>query len=162
MKNVWGGWVDCENCNAFLEVYYLDNNRCPVCGGNVYIGESENKKEIKMSNIIEGWIVHFILSDQDAKEINKRRKDADLARSQRATNNIDVINVQGFQEHVGNQVVAGEHVLMVIVKVWNKESGYINGKCLLDGNDGYWVTSVSPGDGPHSWHWIERKDESNG
>lgn len=109
-----------------------------------------------MEGLTEGRIVHYILDDADAKAINQRRKDADLARNQRATNKVDAINVQGFQEHVGNQAEAGMHVPMVIVRVWSQETGMVNGKALLDGNDDLWVTSRALGDGPGTWHWIEK------
>ena len=99
-----------------------------------------------MDGVIEGRIVHFMLSAQDAAEINKKRAQVDWSN----------VPQNGTQMHVGNHVEAGEHIPMIIVKVWNKELGYVNGKLFLDGNDDFWVTSVSPGNEPHSWHWIEQ------
>lgn len=99
-----------------------------------------------MEGLTEGRVVHFMLSESDAKEINKKRAQVDYSNPR----------LDGTQMHVGNHVEAGEHIPMMIVKVWNKKLGYVNGKLFLDGNDDYWVTSVSPGNEPHSWHWMEK------
>lgn len=71
-----------------------------------------------------------------------------------------------------------EHRPAIVVKVWNKEEGYINLQVFTDGsNDRYaypntagnilndidhgvmWVTSIYPdlaGKKPGTWHWIEK------
>lgn len=61
---------------------------------------------------------------------------------------------------------AGEHRPAVVVRVWNKATGYVNLQVLTDGsNDGdlyaagvYWATSVTYSEGkePRTWHWIEQ------
>ena len=102
-----------------------------------------------MEGLTVGRIVHYVLSEDDARAINARRI---------ATNQIPISeHIPGLQYHVGNSAEAGEHCAMVIVKVWN-DQGLINGKVLLDGMDDYWVTSKSFSDEkkPYTWHWIEK------
>jgi hypothetical protein len=103
-----------------------------------------------MDGLIEDRIVHYVLTDTDAKEINA----AHTAANQTPT----ASRIPGIQYHAGNSVAAGEHCPAVIVKVWNKENGYVNLKVLLDGEDDYWATSKSYNDGkePGTWHWIEK------
>lgn len=102
-----------------------------------------------MDGLTVGRIVHYVLSEEDAERINAKRKEA---------NSIPLLDrIPGVQSHVGNQVEAGEHCSMVIVKVWN-QNGLINGKVFLDGTDEYWVTSRSYDEEkkPYTWHWIEK------
>lgn len=62
---------------------------------------------------------------------------------------------------------AGEHRPAVVVRVWNKEQGYVQLQVFTDGsNDGFtenviWRTSVRPdpsGQAAYSWHWIEKAE----
>jgi hypothetical protein len=79
-------------------------------------------------------IVHYVLTQEDADSINKRRNDARaLPRSLRE---------DGVQIHFGNPVAEEDFFPMIVVKVW--PDGLINGQVFLDGNDTLWVTSVSP------------------
>lgn len=60
----------------------------------------------------------------------------------------------------------GEHRPAIVVKVWNKEIGYVNLQVFTDfSNDGvpyesgqYWATSVNYSEDPQprTWHWIEK------
>jgi len=60
----------------------------------------------------------------------------------------------------------GQHRPAIVVKVWNKSTGYVNLQVFTDGgNDGeqyasgqYWATSVMPSEThePRTWHWIEK------
>lgn len=99
-----------------------------------------------MEGLIEGRIVHYVLTSSDVNEINRRR----VAKPH------DEGWPAGAQAHVGNQPIPGDHCPMVIVRVWNQDIGTVNGQVLLDGNDVLWVTSVVPGDSFGNWHWIER------
>lgn len=103
-----------------------------------------------MDGLTVGRIVHYVLSEQDAGEINDRRKAANQApKAER---------LPGAQYYNGNRVEAGQHVAMGIVAVWNQD-GLINGKCFLDGTDEHWVTSKSFDNEekkPYTWHWIEK------
>jgi len=96
-----------------------------------------------------GRIVHYTLSEQDADAINRRRTDATHTRAAAQTS--------GFQVHVGNSVQAGDVYPLVITRVWgNTETSAVNGQVLLDGNDTYWATSVSVGEGPRHFAWPTR------
>lgn len=60
----------------------------------------------------------------------------------------------------------GEHRPAIVVKVWDKSTGYVNLQVFTDGsNDGeqyasgqYWATSIFPNEdhAPRTWHWIEK------
>lgn len=102
-----------------------------------------------MDGLTVGRVVHYVLSEGDAQEINKLHEAANIPRDER---------VPGIQYHTGNHVDAGDHCAMVVVKVWNPDIGLINGKVLLDGMDDYWAMSRSFSDEkkPSSWHWIEK------
>jgi hypothetical protein len=106
-----------------------------------------------MEGLTVGRMVHFVASESDCIQINRRRKDA-LDVRLRVVNNTWPM---GAQAHVGNSVEPGQHLAAVIVYVWN-DSGLVNLKVLLDGNDDFWATSISFAESPspHNWHWIEK------
>ena len=101
-----------------------------------------------------GRIVHYILTDQDAKAIGRRHVPG-------------VGHGEGWpagaQAHVGNPHSAGQHVPAIVVVVWPNEYGPdfdgINAQVFLDGNESLWVMSVKEGTEPGSWHWPERVSE---
>jgi hypothetical protein len=103
-----------------------------------------------MKGLTEGRIVHYVLTESEAVEINRIR---DVKHGGNYGN--------GAQAHVGNHVLAGEHVPMMVVAVWDHQpeggNGCCNGQAFLDGNDSLWVTSCTYGEDnrPGSWHWIE-------
>lgn len=98
-----------------------------------------------------GRIVHYALSVQDAEAINRRRDDA------RSHLDHHRVNADGSQIHVGNEVSAGDVYPMVITRVWgDTPASAVNGQVLLDGNDLYWATSVSVGDGERHFVWPPR------
>lgn len=105
-----------------------------------------------MSTPAIGRIVHYTLSDNDAKRVNKRRDDA----IRRAHENREHPEETGWQTHYGNRVNAGEVYPMLIVRVWNLDPGTVNGQVFLDGNDTLWVTSVSFGEGERTYSWPPR------
>lgn len=102
-----------------------------------------------MDGLTEGRMVHYVLSEWDAKAINEK---------------LDNAIQRGDRDVVGNQAIAGQHVPAVVVRVWSGELGMVNLKCLLDGSTDYWATSrrfhypAAPGDlfEPQTWHWIEK------
>jgi len=106
-----------------------------------------------MEGLIAGRICHFVLDAGDAEKINKRRSDAELHM------NIHRRNSNGVQVHVGNKVSEGDVYPMMIIRVWSQDSGLVNGKVFLDGNDDYWTLSVYFNEDiakEHTWHWIPR------
>lgn len=97
-----------------------------------------------------GRIVQYRLSEQDADAINRRREDARFNRRG--------ITPNGEQVHTGNQVYAGDIFPLIITRVWDhglptSTPALVNGQVLLDGNDVYWATSVSEGEGERHYQW---------
>ena len=95
-----------------------------------------------------GRIVHYILTEKDAREVNRRR--------------VAVTNDErwppGAQAHVGNPVHAGEHVPMIVCFIF-VDDDLVNGQVFLDGSDSLWQSSVEEGTGLGTWHWPERIEE---
>ncbi|ARC55993.1 hypothetical protein AS850_02755 [Frondihabitans sp. 762G35] len=101
-----------------------------------------------------GRIVLYTLSDDDAKNVNRRRDDYTSAVHNPAK---ETPANDGRQNHVGNKAEAGQVVPMIIVRAWGSTpSSSVNGQALLDGNDTLWVTSVSEGEGPRHFQWPSR------
>lgn len=94
-----------------------------------------------------GQSVHYVLSEQDAAEINRRRTTGSKIKDL-ITNGLWPL---GAQAHIGNRVDAGEVVPLIVTKDWG--NGSINGQAILDGNDSLWVTSVSFGIEHGEWQW---------
>jgi len=85
-----------------------------------------------------GRIVHYTLSEQDANAITNQRRVSET-------------------HLTGNPVAEGQVYPMVITRTWGDQSeSAVNGQVLLDGNDTYWVTSVSCGEGPRHFVWPGR------
>lgn len=89
-----------------------------------------------------GRIVHYTLTNSDCVAINRRRKDAseklDWHRALKS----------GSQVHIGNEVREGEVYPLIITKMWGSgETSAFNGQLMLDGNDQFWVTSTTMGEG---------------
>jgi hypothetical protein len=117
-----------------------------------------DKGDYKMDGLTTGRMVHYVLSYEDAKQINRRRTDSGSIHKRMDSGTWP----EGAQAHIGNAVDMGEHVPAVIVYVWS-DSGMVNLKCLLDGNDDYWASSIpyESGEPPvapsiRTWHWIEK------
>ncbi len=106
-----------------------------------------------------GRIVHYTLSEDDAKRINRRREhhmDEQRRRAKAAVEGIGS-SPSGEQKHVGNRAAAGDVLPMLIVRCWGTTPGSsVNGQVFLDGNDSLWVTSVSEGEGQRRWVWPPR------
>jgi hypothetical protein len=103
-------------------------------------------------DITIGRIVLYILTEQDAAEINRRRT-TDSKIAERIAKNTEQSSAWplGAQAHIGNSVEAGQIYPMIVTKVWS--AGHVNGQVLLDGNDCLWATSVAEGTQGHQWHW---------
>lgn len=106
-----------------------------------------------MSTPAIGRIVHYTLSEDDAKRINKRRDDA-IASAHEIKLNPEAT---GKQVHIGNKAHEGDVFPMIIVRAWGTQpDSVVNGQVLLDGNDTFWVTSVGVGEGPRRFAWPPR------
>jgi len=89
-----------------------------------------------------GRIVHYMLSESDAEQINRRRTSSqDISRRIEAE-----AWPLGAQAHIGNRAEAGQVYPMLIVRVWSAtpdEVTSVQGQVFLDGNDVFWATSRS-------------------
>lgn len=102
-----------------------------------------------------GRIVHYVLTEQDAKVVNRRRTTsksiADRSRQ------LSEKWPEGAQAHIGNEVRAGQEYPMIVVMVLESDNGSCSGQVFLDGNDVLWVSSWFDENGtPSTWHWPER------
>lgn len=96
-----------------------------------------------------GRIVHYRLSQADAREINRRRKRFADAPAQ----------AWGFQAHAGNHAAAGQVFPADIVRIFAddpKPDTAVNLQVKLDGTDIYWATSRTCGDEDGQWSWPAR------
>ena len=85
-----------------------------------------------------GRTVHYMLSENDAEQINRRRTDGASIAARIAQNAWPL----GAQAHIGSHAEAGQVFPMVIVRVWGDDPvSAVNGQVFLDGNDVFWATS---------------------
>ena|SRR5437868_10229098 len=82
-----------------------------------------------------GRIVHYMLTEQDAAQVMRRRTDGPSIADRVKEDKWPV----GAQAHVGNPVSAGDVYPMLIV--WVSAGDMVNGRVFLDGSDDLWVTS---------------------
>lgn len=83
-----------------------------------------------------GRIVHYTLSQQDTDEINRRRVDS---------------------PQTGNHVREGDVFPAMIVRIFGETpASAVNPQVFLDGDDSFWATSRTLGDGSFHWAWPER------
>jgi hypothetical protein len=107
-------------------------------------------------SISQGRTVLYVLSQQDADQINRRRTSNAAIRERIMTKGWP----EGAQAHIGNPAAALDTYPMVVVRVWPDEFGPgvpgVNGQVFLDGNDALWVTNVREGTEPGTWYWPVR------
>jgi len=99
-----------------------------------------------------GRIVQYHLSAEDAATVLRRRTTSDSI-SNRLKDDPPRWPA-GAQAHIGNLVMDGQTLPMMIVRVWEDQT--VNGQVFLDGCDVLWVTGVAHGVGPGMWRWPER------
>jgi hypothetical protein len=102
-----------------------------------------------------GTPVLYTLTSGDANEINRRRKDAEAFRRNPVSDTPGGAGRTGHQLHVGNNVAEGEQYPAVIARVFHPETTTANLQVTLDGNDTYWATSRTLGEGPGRYQNIE-------
>ena len=63
---------------------------------------------------------------------------------------------------MGSTTAEGDVLPAVVVRIHDPkaERPLVNLKVLLDGNDDYWATSRTEGDGPGTWSWPPREPEA--
>jgi hypothetical protein len=101
-----------------------------------------------------GRLVHYTLTQWDADAINRRRADWERNRHDEVSGER---GGKGYQAHTGNHAAEGDVYPALIVRVWgDTEQSAVNLQVHLDGNDTYWATSRTAGDGPGHWRWPAR------
>ena len=108
-----------------------------------------------------GRIVHYRLSADDATQVNRRRTTgksiADRMKDGVPMHETITAWPAGAQAHIGNEVSEGDTFPMQVVRVWgNTASSAVNGQVFLDGNDVFWATSRTVGEGPGTFSWPVR------
>lgn len=90
-----------------------------------------------------GRIILYVLSETDCEAIKRQRERARAAQ------------LVGPHESTGNPVTPGDIVPAVVVRVWNEDTGLMNGQALLDGPDSLWLLSRCRDDRKiqGTWHW---------
>jgi hypothetical protein len=89
-----------------------------------------------------GRIVHYMLSQNDAEQINRRRTSGASIAERIPSEKWPI----GAQAHIGNRAEEGQVYPMLIVRVWSatpNDVTAVQGQVFLDGNDVFWATSVS-------------------
>jgi hypothetical protein len=99
-----------------------------------------------------GRIVHYTLSQQDADAINRRR--ADFQAYVKGGGLAE--GTTGYVGHTGNHASEGDVCPATVVRVFHPETSTANLQVSLDGNDTYWATSRTEGEGPSHWTWPPR------
>ncbi len=85
-----------------------------------------------------GRIVHYMLTAQDAEQINRRRTSGASIAERIGQDKWPL----GAQAHIGNEAREGDVYPMVIIRVFDPDPVWrVNGQVLLDGNDTFWATS---------------------
>jgi len=109
-----------------------------------------------------GRIVHYVISEGDAQLINKRRGDFSAYRARHAAAVVapepGEPGATGHIGHVGNYVAEGDIYPAMVVRNFGGTGTTVNLKVQLDGDDTYWATSRTEGDGPGRWHWPDREE----
>ncbi len=101
--------------------------------------------------ITVGRIVHYVLTEEDAKQINRRRTNGESIKLRMAAG----LWPTGAQAHIGKQVEAGQHFPMIVTEVDPNDIYGVDGQVFLNGNDTYWVQSRKEDVIPGTWHWPE-------
>lgn len=96
-----------------------------------------------MTEIKIGTTVLYKLHIDDADSINKRREDFQKHLKKYPSN-----EDTGYIAHFGNGVREGDVFPAIIVRAFETSA---NLHVLLDGNDTFWATSVSEGEGFRQW-----------
>lgn len=102
-----------------------------------------------------GALVLYTLGEGDAADINRRRADAGAHGRKHPAHTAEAGEPgrTGHVAHVGNGAQAGQVYPALVVRDWEEPSGTVNLQVMLDGNDVYWATSRTPGEGPGAWRW---------
>jgi hypothetical protein len=102
-----------------------------------------------------GALVFYMLDEADAEAITAWRENFAAFNAgmsgHKHPHRPGVPGSTGHIAHVGSPVRAGDVRPAWVDLIPDPESGRLNLKVSLDGNDFRWVTGVPPGDGPGEW-----------
>ena len=107
-----------------------------------------------MEGLGPGRIVIYVLSDQDCREINRRRTTSEEIRKRIEHDKWPL----GAQAHIGSVVVEGMPLPAMIITVQDPETGCVNLKVELAGSDQFWAPEryyTAQGE-TGTWHWPPR------
>lgn len=96
-----------------------------------------------------GAHVKYTLTQWNADEINRRRVDYDNFR--RTNESGGMPRNTGHIGHTGNAAAEDQVYPAIVVRVFDPSVSTANLQVLLDGNDVYWATSATEGEGPGHW-----------
>jgi hypothetical protein len=106
----------------------------------------------------QGRIVRYKLTQMDADQINRRRISREEIQKRIFISQWPL----GAQAHVGEEVLAGEELPMIITKVVEQSSDMgpvspaVSGQVFLNGNDTLFVAGRYEGEGRGNWSWFPR------
>ena len=101
-----------------------------------------------------GRIVQYVLSAEDAADINRRRDDFFAYTQEHPRPETQGHpGATGHIGHHGNGASEGDECAAMVVRVFDPRTTTANLQVHLDGNDTYWATSRTEGDGAGHWHW---------
>mgnify|MGYP001603935092 FL=1 len=104
-----------------------------------------------------GRIVHYTLTEQDAASINVRRADfRAFEAGHKHPHEPGQPCATGHVAHVGNHAEVGQVYPATVVRCFDPS---VNLQVMLDGNDTFWTTSRTEGDGPGYWAWPSREGD---
>lgn len=108
-----------------------------------------------------GRIVHYVLTQDDANAINKRRADFQAFRSNfSGPSDPGQAGADGHMAHVGNHAAEGDVYPAMVVRIFEHASpGCVNLQVHLDGTDVFWATSRYEGNQSGHWTWPPRVEE---
>jgi hypothetical protein len=128
--------------------------RCPV----VPFGETETNSTTEGNPVpTAGRTVLYKLNANDAKEINRRRRDAGAFTRKLGPADAGETGRTGHVLHSGNHVAEGDVLPAFKVADFGSTA---NLHVLLDGNDTHWATSRGEGDEPGQWSQAEEREPS--
>jgi len=101
--------------------------------------------EARIPGLIEGRIVHYVLSEEDCDVIERGRRNL-------------LVDSLGNNVWYGQTIKPGDHCVAIVVRVRAVDNA-ANLRILLDGTDEHYRFGIYKGcesDLRGTWHWIER------
>jgi hypothetical protein len=138
-----------EHLDPYLDL--IASTRRDPGSGMILPGEEEEDPAMATTHQHAriGRLVHYCLTEYDAAAIEHRRE-----RVLHAQHDLQDPAGHELRLHAGSTVNAGDVFPMIITKIIGTDpEPVVNGQLILDGDDGHWIVSVSPGHGPGRFLW---------